>query len=76
MNLRSVRKRIQVLTAMEKKLLQYRSEFHEALYKDFKKPFAETDLTELYPVLGEIEVRGKTVGDLIDFLTKREVFGS
>lgn len=39
---------------MEKKLLQYRNEFQEALYQDFKKPFKETDLTELYPVLGEI----------------------
>lgn len=32
----------------------YRQAIREALYADFKKPFLETDLTEIYPVLAEI----------------------
>ncbi|MFD2822253.1 aldehyde dehydrogenase family protein [Lacinutrix iliipiscaria] len=34
----------------------YRQSLKEALYKDFKKPFVETDLTELYLVIKEIKV--------------------
>src|SRR5690606_31409258 len=32
----------------------YKQEIREALYKDFKKPHLETDLTEIYPVIDEI----------------------
>ncbi len=53
-NNRSVRQRIRLLLALEKLLLRYRFKIQEALYKDFKKPATETDLTELFPVLGEI----------------------
>ena len=53
-NLRSVKKRIQILSRLEQQLHRFRIEIQEALYKDFKKPVSETDITELYPVLGEI----------------------
>ena len=33
----------------------YREKIKQALYDDFKKPFTETDLTEIYPVVGEIK---------------------
>ncbi|WP_047548253.1 aldehyde dehydrogenase family protein [Psychroserpens sp. Hel_I_66] len=32
----------------------YKQELRDALYKDFKKPTLETDLTEIYPVIDEI----------------------
>lgn len=40
-----------------KKALQnkYKKKFHQALFADLKKPFIETDLTEIYPILGEIK---------------------
>lgn len=33
----------------------YKTHIREAMYKDFKKPVLETDLTEIYPVLTEIK---------------------
>ena len=33
----------------------YREKIKQALFDDFKKPFTETDLTEIYPVVGEIK---------------------
>lgn len=35
--------------------VSYKQELREALYKDFKKPHLETDLTEIYPVIDEIK---------------------
>lgn len=39
---------------MEKAILQYRQEFRDSLFMDFRKPYTETDVTELYVVLKEI----------------------
>ena len=33
----------------------YRDQIKQALFDDFKKPFTETDLTEIYQVIGEIK---------------------
>ncbi|MEJ2162886.1 MAG: aldehyde dehydrogenase family protein, partial [Robiginitalea sp.] len=33
----------------------YRKAIQKALYSDFKKPYMETDLTEIYPILSEIK---------------------
>lgn len=33
----------------------YKEEIRKAMYADFKKPYLETDLTEIYPVLTEIK---------------------
>ncbi|OIQ29393.1 MAG: aldehyde dehydrogenase family protein [Bacteroidetes bacterium MedPE-SWsnd-G2] len=50
------KQRIYKLKALKKALSQtYKDQVREAMYKDFKKPFAETDLTEIYPVIGEID---------------------
>ncbi|MEJ2583659.1 MAG: aldehyde dehydrogenase family protein [Robiginitalea sp.] len=42
---------------------QYRQAIREALYADFKKPFLETDLTEIYPVLAEIRYAEQNLRD-------------
>lgn len=33
----------------------YKDKIRQALFNDFKKPFMETDLTEIYPVISEIK---------------------
>ncbi|WP_053992808.1 aldehyde dehydrogenase family protein [Mangrovimonas sp. TPBH4] len=48
--------RIQKLKKLQKAVeYTYREAIQKALYSDFKKPFAETDLTEIYPVVSEIK---------------------
>ena len=48
--------RIAKLNALKKAVeFTYKDKIREALYADFKKPFTETDLTEIYPVIGEIK---------------------
>ena len=51
---RSIRERVKLLSKMEKSVLKFRQDFRDALYSDFRKPFEETDITELYVVLKEI----------------------
>ncbi|MGI4835360.1 MAG: aldehyde dehydrogenase family protein [Janthinobacterium lividum] len=46
--------RRQRLRRLEDWLLLHRTEVQQALYQDFKKPAAETDLTELWPSLTEL----------------------
>ncbi|MDO6596393.1 aldehyde dehydrogenase family protein [Oceanihabitans sp. 2_MG-2023] len=50
------KQRIKKLNALKKAIeVTYKDKIRLALHADFKKPFAETDLTEIYPVLGEIK---------------------
>ncbi|MFB9053283.1 aldehyde dehydrogenase family protein [Formosa undariae] len=50
------KERIAKLNALKQAIeVDYKQAIREALYADFKKPFIETDLTEIYPVLGEIK---------------------
>ncbi|WP_452233004.1 aldehyde dehydrogenase family protein [Lacinutrix sp. MEBiC02595] len=50
------KQRIAKLNALKKAVeFTYKDKIREALYTDFKKPFTETDLTEIYPVIGEIK---------------------
>ena len=51
----SCTRRIAKLKSLKKALFQYRQPLREALHEDFKKPFLETDMTELYPILREIK---------------------
>jgi aldehyde dehydrogenase (NAD+) len=51
---RSAKERIRQLKAFEKLLMKRRADLKTAVFKDFKKPPEEADLTELYPVLLEI----------------------
>ncbi|MHA7942188.1 aldehyde dehydrogenase family protein [Formosa sp. 3Alg 14/1] len=50
------KERIAKLNALKQAIeVDYKQAIRDALYADFKKPFIETDLTEIYPVLGEIK---------------------
>ena len=50
------KQRIKKLNALKKAVeVTYRDRIKQALYDDFKKPFTETDLTEIYQVVGEIK---------------------
>lgn len=52
----SYKERIKKLMAIKQAIeVTYKDEIREALYNDFKKPFAETDLTEIYQIIGEIK---------------------
>ncbi|MFL0353174.1 aldehyde dehydrogenase family protein [Xanthomarina sp. GH4-25] len=51
----SSKQRIDKLNKLKKALeVTYKQDIREALFKDFKKPQLETDLTEIYPVIDEI----------------------
>ncbi|MCL4131090.1 UNVERIFIED_CONTAM: hypothetical protein GTU68_041248, partial [Idotea baltica] len=47
--------RIKKLKALHKSLLKNKQALREALYEDFKKHPSEVDLTEIYPVTGELK---------------------
>lgn len=50
------KERIAKLNALMQAIeVDFKSQIRAALYADFKKPFLETDLTEIYPVIGEIK---------------------
>ncbi|WP_298262527.1 aldehyde dehydrogenase family protein [uncultured Lutibacter sp.] len=50
------KQRLKKLNALKKAIEKtYRTKIQEALYADFKKPFTETDLTEIYPIISEIK---------------------
>lgn len=50
------KERIKKLKALRIALeVDYKQEIRDAIYKDFKKPQLETDLTEIYPVIDEIK---------------------
>lgn len=51
----SLKQRLFHLDLLEKALLSREKEIQEALQKDFNKPFFETYLTEIFPVLDEIK---------------------
>jgi aldehyde dehydrogenase (NAD+) len=50
----SVKERKKLLRSFEEFLLKNQQRINEEIHKDFKKPFAEVELSELYPVLTEI----------------------
>ncbi len=50
----TVSQRLAKLKALKQNILKYRTEIHEALYKDFKKSASETDLGELAIILSSI----------------------
>ena len=50
----SAAERIEKLKRLERALFAHRDEIRAALWNDYKKPPAEVDLSEIYPVVGEI----------------------
>ncbi|MCC5945072.1 MAG: aldehyde dehydrogenase family protein [Bernardetiaceae bacterium] len=51
----TAKERIEKLEKLKDALYAHKDAFRAALQKDFRKSFAETDLTELYPVVNEIK---------------------
>ncbi|MBT8178926.1 MAG: aldehyde dehydrogenase family protein [Eudoraea sp.] len=52
----SAKARIRKLNALKRAVeYTYRDQIRKALYEDFKKPPTETDLTEVYQIIGEIK---------------------
>lgn len=50
------KQRIAKLEALKQAIeVDYKQAIRDALYADFKKPFIETDLTEIYPIVSEIK---------------------
>jgi len=65
------KQRIKKLDGLRKAVeFTYRDKIREALYDDFKKPFLETDLTEVYSVVSEIKFARK---HLKSWLKKQKV---
>lgn len=65
------KERIKKLKALQYAIQKtYRKDIREALYKDFKKPQVEVDLTEVYLVVKEIK---HTISNLKSWLKKQHV---
>lgn len=57
------KQRIAKLKSLKKALeVTYKQELRDALKKDLNKPFLETDLTEIYPIIKEIKYISKNLG--------------
>ncbi|MCK8481057.1 aldehyde dehydrogenase family protein [Psychroserpens algicola] len=67
----SCKTRIKKLKSLKHALeVTYKDSIREALYTDFKKPYLETDLTEIYPVIDEINF---VASNLKTWLAKQKV---
>lgn len=53
--------RIEALKKLKQAILTFREEIKAATFKDFKKPYAETELTEIHTTLEEINVALKNI---------------
>ena len=51
----SIKERKAKLKALHQAVLKYRTQIQEAMYQDFRKPALEVDLSEIYPIVGEIK---------------------
>ena len=71
----SASQRINRLNALQKAVEKtYRKDLQEALFKDFKKPAIETDLTEIHPVISEIKLIKKQLKSANDlYLQKKPI---
>ena len=66
----SVKKRINKLKALRSWILINRGKINSAIYRDLKKPFAESDLTEIRAVLSEIR---KALNGLSDWVKPQKI---
>lgn len=51
----SAQERIAKLRRLKEVIVQHRTEIYKALYEDFRKPQAEVEVSEIFPVLEEIQ---------------------
>ena len=64
------KERIKKLNALKTALeTTYKEDIRKAMYDDFKKPYLETDLTEIYPVISEIKFTKRQV-EIMDETSK------
>jgi aldehyde dehydrogenase (NAD+) len=49
------RQRVEKLKKLHKEILMHQAEIREALWTDFRKPGAEVDFSEIYPITSEIK---------------------
>ena len=65
------KERVKKLNALKRAVeITYKEKIRQALYADFKKPFTETDLTEIYPVVSEIKF---VKSNLKDWMSRQKV---
>ena len=65
------KERVKKLNALKRVVeITYKEKIRQALYDDFKKPFTETDLTEIYPVVSEIKF---VKSNLKDWMSRQKV---
>lgn len=69
----SARTRISKLRKMHRWIMDHRSEIRAAIYADFKKPAAEVDISDIKPVLSEID---HTISHLHDWMRPKPVDSS
>ena len=62
--------RIKKLKRLKKAILTSKQEIRDALFKDFRKHPSEVDLTEIYPVTGEIK---HTIAHIHKWMSKQRV---
>lgn len=55
--------RIEKLKTLKKALLHYKDEIRLAMYNEFKKPFLETDISEILPVTSHIDYVVKNLAE-------------
>ncbi len=67
---KTVKERKKLLTRFADFILKNRERIGKALYADFKKPFTEVDITEIYPILNEIR---HTVAHLSEWCAPQKV---
>lgn len=75
----SAKQRINKLQKLSTTLMKYNSEIREALYLDYKRPAAEVDLTEIFPVTSGIKYAIKHLSEWIapqKVATPLSLFGS
>lgn len=66
----SVKDRIKKLKNLKKELFNHRENLQKAIFLDFKKPYVETDISEIYPTISEIN---HTKNHLADWAKDLEV---
>jgi aldehyde dehydrogenase (NAD+) len=66
----TAKSRIQAIQEVHDWVWAHRADIREALFADFKKPFFETDVSEIYPVLSEAR---HTIRHLRDWMQPKHV---
>ena len=66
----SAEERIQLIRSLHDWVLSHRQDIKDAMFADYRKPFTETDITEIYPVLSEAK---HTIKNLKNWMKNKRV---